>query len=116
MMQIVSLAGGHESKCLDPLLGPGRQPDGQVSGHGAEMGVSMPATTLVGLLVSTAVGGAGLGICVRHFLGARQRIGTGRRKRQAMMPTMPWRVSRGYKLQAPEPVALVKGDVLSQGA
>ena len=28
----------------------------------------------------------------------------------------PWRVSRGYKLQAPEPVALVKGDVLSQGA
>jgi len=121
-MQTASLAEGRNHTCLDPLLAaPGQQLGTPASGtaHGAQAVVSLPASLFAGVLMGAAVGGALLGVCIGgYLLGPRQRSASRPSRRRAMMPTMPWRVSRGYELQAPEPAAtaLRDADGLAQDA
>jgi len=102
------VAAGRHHACLDPLpTAPAQQLGTPAAGtsHGAQA-VSLPASIFVGVVMGATVGGGFLGLCIGgYLLGPRQRSSSRRRSRRAMMPSMPWRVSRGYELQAPEPAA-----------
>ena len=106
-MQTVSLAAGHDHTCLDPLAEAG-QYGASASAPAEQTHVYLQTSIFALVLVGTTIGGACIGVCVGLRLGMRQRSPTRQSRRRAtmlQMPTMPWRVSRGYKLQELEPVA-----------